>query len=244
VNVRTLDTVLFDLDDTLHDDSRAYRAGARETAEDVARERGIDAQALTNAYIAEANAFWKRLSEEHLATRMTDTRAALWMGALRAIGIDDAALAQRCSASYVTYRKKHLHLEPGALELLDGLKARGMKLGIITNGFAETHHEKIALLGLTDRMDAIFIADEVGMVKPDVRLFRHACEVMGTVPERAAMVGDRYERDCTGALAVGMFAVLVDVHAIPVPAGAPKPHAIVARIADVAAALPVGAAHA
>jgi putative hydrolase of the HAD superfamily len=174
---------------------------------------------------------------------MTDTRAALWTGALRAVGLDDPALAQRCSESYVTYRKKHLFLEPGALELLDGLKAQGMKLGIITNGFAETHHEKIALLGLTDRMDAIFIADEVGMVKPDVRLFRHACDVMATTPERAAMVGDRYERDCAGALAVGMFAVLVDVHGIPVPDGAPAPDAIVARIADVGAALPVGVAH-
>jgi FMN phosphatase YigB (HAD superfamily) len=66
---------------------------------------------------------------------------------------------------------------------------------------------------------------------------------MATTPERAAMVGDRYERDCVGALAVGMFAVLVDVHGIPVPVGAPAPDAIVARIADVGAALPVGVAH-
>jgi FMN phosphatase YigB (HAD superfamily) len=64
--------------------------------------------------------------------------------------------------------------------------------------------------------------------------------VLETQPERAAMVGDRYERDCTGALAVGMFAVLVDVHGIPVPADAPQPDAIVTRIADVAAVLPVG----
>ncbi len=235
--MRTLDTVLFDLDDTLHDDSRAYKAGASRTAEDVARERGIDARELTTAYIAQAQRFWQHLSDDHLATRMTDTRTSLWAGALAACGIDDPALAERCAASYVRYRKEHLYLEPGALALLDTLKARGCKLGIITNGFAETHHEKIALLGLTRRMDAIFIADEVGMVKPDPRLFRLACETLGTTPERTAMVGDRYERDCAGALAVGMFAVLVDVHRIPVPAGAPQPDAIVPTIADVAAAL-------
>jgi phosphoglycolate phosphatase-like HAD superfamily hydrolase len=39
--MRTVDTVLFDLDDTLHDDSRAYRAAARMAAQDVARTYGV-----------------------------------------------------------------------------------------------------------------------------------------------------------------------------------------------------------
>jgi putative hydrolase of the HAD superfamily len=239
VNVRTLDTILFDLDDTLHDDSRAYQAGARQAADDVARERGIDAEGLTRAYIAQAQAFWARLNDDHLGTPMVDTRVGLWRAALQTIGIDDPALAARAADDYTRYRKGHLYLEPGALELVDMLKARGCKVGIITNGFAETHHEKIALLGLTERMDAIFIADEIGMVKPDPRVFRHACETLASTPEHTAMVGDRYERDCSGALDVGMFAVLVDVHGIPIPAGARQPDAVVASIADVGAVLPL-----
>jgi putative hydrolase of the HAD superfamily len=237
--LRIIDTVLFDLDDTLHDDTSAYQEAARLVAEGVARERGIDPAALLDAYIAQAQAFWKKLSVEHLTAGIIDTRAQLWADALHAAGIDDITLAQRCAADYTRFRADVLELSPGALECIEALRARGCKLGIVTNGFAETHHEKIARLGLTPLFDALFIADEMGMVKPDPAVFRHACDVLGSVPERTAMVGDRYDRDITGAKHSGLFTVLIDVHAIPIPDGAPRPDAVVASIADVLAVLPL-----
>jgi putative hydrolase of the HAD superfamily len=87
-------------------------------------------------------------------------------------------------------------------------------------------------------MDAFFIADEVGMLKPDPALFRHACEALGSTPERSAMVGDRYARDVVGAHEAGLFTVLLDVHAIPIPEGAPQPDAVVHDIAGVLEVLP------
>ncbi len=135
---------------------------------------------------------------------ITDTRAQLWADALRTVGIDDIALAERCADDYTRYRADVLELSPGALACIEALRARGCKLGIVTNGFAATHHEKIARLGLTPHFDALFIADEMGMVKPDPAIFRHACEVLGSTPERTAMVGDRYDRDITGAKEAGL----------------------------------------
>ena len=79
---RTVDTVLFDLDDTLHDDSTAYKRAARRVAEDVARERGVDAELLLASYIAQAGGFWKKLSVEHLALPIHDARTQLWSDAL------------------------------------------------------------------------------------------------------------------------------------------------------------------
>ncbi len=231
--LRTIDTVLFDLDDTLHDDTAAYQEAARMVAEAVARGHAIDAGALLAAYIGEAQAFWKKLSVEHLTMGITDTRAQLWADSLHAVGIDDVALAERCAADYTRNRADVLELSPGALECIEALRLHGCKLGIVTNGFAATHHEKIARLGLTPLFDALFIADEMGMVKPDPEVFRHACEVLGTQPERTAMVGDRYDRDIVGAKLTGMFTVLIDVHAIPLPDGAAEPDAVVKSIAGV-----------
>jgi putative hydrolase of the HAD superfamily len=237
--LRNIDTVLFDLDDTLHDDTAAYQEAARTVSEEVARDRGGDPAAILAAYIAQAQAFWKKLSVEHLSMGITDTRAQLWADALRAVGIDDIALAERCADDYTRYRADVLALSPGALTCIEHLRARGCKLGIVTNGFAATHHEKIARLGLTPHFDALFIADEMGMVKPDPAVFRHACEVLGSTPESTAMVGDRYDRDITGAKEAGLFTVLIDVHAIPIPDGAPPPDRIVATIADVLPVLPL-----
>jgi putative hydrolase of the HAD superfamily len=237
--MRRIDTVLFDLDDTLHDDTTAYRAAARAVAEIFARERAIDAQALVDAYEGEAMDFWSALTTEHLALAIGDQRERMWHAALHRIGIDDLDLARRAADLYVRGRAERLELAPGSLDVLTALRARGCKLGLVTNGFAATHHDKIDRLGLRERMDAFFIADEVGMVKPDPALFRHACEVLGSEPARSAMVGDRYARDVIGAHEAGLFTVLLDVHAIPIPDGAPRPDAVVSTIADVLGVLPL-----
>ena len=234
-----LAAVLFDLDDTLHDDTLAYRRAARRVASDVAREHGVDAEALLAAYVELAESFWKNLSSEHLGVRLAGLRAQMWAGALAAVGLEDIALAERCGTAYNDYRKGYLQLWPGALELLAALRAAGHKIGLITNGFSETHREKLALLKLEDAFDEIFIADEVGMLKPDPRLFELACARLGAEPAASAMVGDRYERDIRGAHALGLFTVWVNVHGERVPAGGPVPDAIVNAIAEVEGVLPL-----
>ena len=236
--MRTVDTVLFDLDDTLHDDTSAYQTAARRVAEEIARERGADAAAIFGAYVRVSNAFWKTLSSEHLQMPIHDTRVQLWFESLAVAGISDVALAGRAAALYTTYRSDVLELSPGALDLVRELRARGCKLGIVTNGFAATHHEKIDRLGLRSLVDELFIADEMGMVKPDPAIFALACARLGSVPERTAMVGDRYDRDVAGAQRAGLFTVLIDVHAIPLPEGAVPPDATVDTIAEVLAVLP------
>ena len=238
--MRTLDTILFDLDDTLLDDSTAYKRAARRVADDLAAERGIDAERLVSAFVAEANGYWKKLSQESLTQPVHDARTQLWSNALVASGLAfDAVLAQRCADTYTRYRADVLELFPGALELVQALRERGCKLGIVSNGFAATHHEKIDRLDLRRHVDALFLADEIGMVKPDPEIFRLACRTLGSEPARTAMVGDRYDRDIIGAASVGLFTVLIDIHAIPLPEGARPPDAVVDSIGEVLAVLPL-----
>ena len=242
MSLRAIDTVLFDLDDTLHDDSTAYKKAAFRVAEDVAAARGIDAKTLYRAYVAEANDFWKSLSQEHLAVPILDARTQMWSDALVASGVPlDVPLATACGKAYGDYRNAVLELAPGALELMRALRERGCKLGIVTNGFAATHHEKVDLLGLRPYIDGLFLADEMNMVKPDPEVFRHVCRALGSEPARTAMVGDRFDRDVIGAGAVGLFTVLIDVHARPLPAGARPPDAIVDSIGEVLGVLPLAA---
>lgn len=237
--MRELQTVLFDLDDTLHDDTLAYKSAAEEVAREVAAEHSIDALRLKEAYIAQAEGFWTRLSADALDQKLTGVRETMWGNALREVGIEDRALAARSAGNYNRYRAKYLTMFPGAVDLLRGLKARGKKLGLLTNGFSETHREKIALLQIGEYFDAIFIADEVGMVKPDPLLFTHACTKLESSPSRSAMVGDRYERDIRGALEAGLYTIWMNVHGASLPKGAPPPDVTVETVAGVASALGV-----
>ena len=233
----TIEAVLFDLDDTLHDDTRAYHLAARHVASDVAAAHGVDAEAVFAAYLVQSESFWQNLSPAAFDVPLVGLRARMWHAALLAVAIDDEALARRCGIAYNDYRRDYLELWPGALELLAALRARGCKLAMITNGMAETHRDKIALLRLEDAFDEIFIADEVGMVKPDVRLFRLAAERLGVAAERCAMVGDRYDRDVAGAHEAGMLTVWMNVRDERVPAGRPEPDVTVTSIEQVDAAL-------
>ncbi len=240
--MRRLDAVLFDLDDTLHDDTLAFRSAAEEVAREVATDHGVDARALKAAYVAQAEGFWKQLTADQvqqlLLTKLSSLRSRLWASALSSIGLDDPRLAERSAVNYNLYRKKYFALFPGALDLLTRLRAAGKRLGLLTNGVSETHKEKIALLELSECFDAIFLADETGMVKPDPRLFAHACEKLGRPPAATAMVGDRYDRDIAGAIEAGLFTIWVNVRNEPLPAGAAPPDSMVWSIAEVSALLP------
>ena len=239
-DARVIDTVLFDLDDTLHDDSAAYRKAVRRVVGDVAARYPIDAETLFRGYVDNANGFWKKLAQEHLSVPILAARRTMWSDALVSSGIArDEVLAQQCADDYGRYRNDVLELSPGALDLVVALRERGCKVGIVTNGFAATHHEKIDLLGLRPHIDGLFLADEMKMVKPDPEIFRLVCRTLGSEPARTAMVGDRYDRDVIGAHAVGLFTVLIDVHAIPIPDGAVPPDAVVNSIGEVLDVLPL-----
>jgi len=233
-----LAAIIFDLDDTLHDDTATYRRVAERVANDVARERDLVPSSLLEAYIAGAERFWSGLETATLAKPLARLRAEMWDTALRSCGIADRSLAERCAIAYNAYRRELLELWPGALDLLTNLRERGYKLALITNGFAETHRDKLSLLGLDDAFDAIFIADEVGFVKPDARLFRLAAERLGVAPEACAMVGDRFDRDVRGAAAVGMYTVWMNVRAEPPPHDV-RADAVVPDLAAVEGALPL-----
>jgi putative hydrolase of the HAD superfamily len=232
--MRRIEVVLFDLDDTLHDDTYAYSNAAEEVAREVAAEHGIDALALKAAYIAESEGFWHRLSPLDLKVKLANLRTSMWQAALESVGVDDAELAARSADRYHNYRTKYFALFPGAVDLLRALRERGNKLGIVTNGLSETHREKIAILRISEYFDAIFLSDEVGMVKPDPLLFAHACRTLGGAPSHAAMVGDRYDRDIRGAQEAGLFTIWLNVRAEELPPGATPPDAACSSIADVA----------
>lgn len=229
--------VLFDLDDTLHDDSLAYRRAAGIVATTMAPERGVVAERLLDAYVREADEFWQTLSPSAFTASLAGLRAKMWAAALREVGIDDDALAQRCAIAYDDARRGALELWPGVAELLAGLRAAGMKLGLITNGFVETHREKIEVLGLAASFDTVLIADDVGLLKPDPEIFLLAARRLGVAPERCVMVGDRFERDVAGAHAAGMRAVWLDLHGTGVAAGERAPEAVVDSIGAAAALL-------
>ncbi|HEY5058688.1 MAG TPA: HAD family hydrolase [Gaiellaceae bacterium] len=96
----------------------------------------------------------------------------------------------------------------GAVDTLHELKRRGLRLGLISVCTDEVVElwETTAFHRLFD--DAVFSC-EVGLSKPDPRIYHLACERLGVEPAQAMFVGDGANDELAGAAAVGMTAVLV-----------------------------------
>ncbi|MGH7682854.1 MAG: hypothetical protein ACREMT_00800, partial [Vulcanimicrobiaceae bacterium] len=105
--IQDLAAVLFDLDDTLHDDTRAYQSAARDVAEEIAAEYGVDSRKIFDTYVDRASQYWRELSVEHLRMQIADSRLELWAAALSAVGINDEAVVKRAALRYGERRRSH-----------------------------------------------------------------------------------------------------------------------------------------
>lgn len=77
---------------------------------------------------------------------------------------------------------------PGAISLLDSLKGN-VKLGIITNGFTALQQIRLERTGLRDHFDALVISEQVGVPKPDPRIFDYALEKAGHPARERVLMG-------------------------------------------------------
>ena len=91
---------------------------------------------------------------------------------------------------YRTYSEASLTLEPGALDLLDGLRARGVKVGLVSMTVARCILTGVARLGILDRFDAVVCGDMVERRKPAPDPYLHAAELLGVETSACVAVED------------------------------------------------------
>ena len=98
---------------------------------------------------------------------------------------------------------------PDVLPALKALRARGLKLTIVSNANG-TLCAHVARLGLAAHLDCVLDSCDLGVEKPDPRLFEAALERSGATRETTIHVGDLYEVDVVGARSAGIRGVLLD----------------------------------
>lgn len=106
-------------------------------------------------------------------------------------------------------------LVPGARTLLEHIKARGLKIGVLSNGFKEVQFDKLRSGGVLDMIDCIVLSDEIDINKPDRRLFDYALLKAGTTAKHSIMIGDNPDTDIKGALNAGWRAVFFNRNNLP-----------------------------
>jgi len=145
---------------------------------------------------------------------LDETVRRLFTGISARLDVADGDLTTRLAQRFIDDARASLR-DSGRLL---GRLARHHRLGIVSNFYGNLRAVCVEA-GLTPVLGVIADSTAVGWSKPDPRIFRHALDALGVLPEEAAFVGDSRPRDMEGARALAMPHVwLVDPAAAP---GAP-----------------------
>jgi putative hydrolase of the HAD superfamily len=93
---------------------------------------------------------------------------------------------------------------------LSQLKARGLKLGLVSNGFEQDLDHVLGELGLKKWFDTIVCIDSCNCAKPDKQIFLYALDKLEMKPIDALFVGDSVVQDYEGAMNVGIRPYIID----------------------------------
>lgn len=126
------------------------------------------------------------------------------------INVSDSKINQ-LSIDYIDHLPAHNHLLEGTLEILNYLKPN-YKLHIITNGFKEVQHKKMEKSGILEYFQTITTSEDVGVKKPNRKIFETALMNAAARVENSIMIGDNFEADIMGAKNFGMQAIIYNYY--------------------------------
>jgi putative hydrolase of the HAD superfamily len=198
---------------------------------------GLSADRLFAAIQASSEEYWSD-SARHQRGRLDlpKARREVVAGAFSALGRNDDKLAYELADAYTEERKSSFYPVPGAIETLDGFHRLGVHLGLVTNGNASEQRPKIERFHLAPFFEHIFIEGEMGMGKPDPRVFKHVLDTFQIDAHDAWMVGDNLVWDVEAPQKLGIFSVWIDLAGNGTPhSRAVKPDLIISSLADLAA---------
>lgn len=193
--------VLFDLDDTLSD----FASAQNEAFPALLTSFGVDgAPDVMAAYLTTftqgADPLWRMLERGETTLESLNVERFRRLIEATDLDLDHEELA----SVYLRLLATSGRLIDGATELLDALAGR-VRVGLMTNGYAEVQRPRLGHFGLTHHFDPIVVSSEIGVAKPHVEFFEIALERCGRPdPADVLVIGDSLASDIGGGAAAGM----------------------------------------
>ena len=200
--------IFFDLDDTLFDFSKASLISLHRLWDETSeiRERFADLNDFLESYHVNNKHMWElHESGQITADFLKGERFRLTIAPERK-DFEILKLSRDLNDRYLSHLGECNVPTEGAKEILQEFSPKCL-IGILTNGFTEVQYRKIRTTGLDRYIQRMVISDEIGIQKPDSRLFRHAEQATGASPESTIMIGDNPDNDIQGALNAGWNAI-------------------------------------
>ena len=187
-----MQAVIFDLFETLVTEWDKPKYTSRAIASDL----DVDFQAFDREK--------KALSTAHFLGKFPDT-TQFFEEILRKLDLTrDTSLLLEIARKREEYKRKCFDIiEPGITEMLSALKEKGCKIGLISNcspeeigGFWDS--------SLCRYFDAVVMSCDVGLIKPDAKIYEHCLTMLNETPSNCLFIGDGSSDELNGARKAGL----------------------------------------
>jgi len=204
--------VWLDLDDTLIDFRANSLTALRLTYADCRLDRYFTScDEWVESYLRHNHALWDRYNRAEISQAYL--RMHRFLDPIREHSDMSetrfAPEARNMDTTYLDHLARQKRMIDGAMQLIDHLHTQAYNIGILSNGFTDVQHRKLHTVGLDTKVDLVVLSDDIGVNKPDPRLYTHAMKRAGvTDPAVHMMIGDNPDTDIAGALRSGWRAIL------------------------------------
>ncbi len=123
--------------------------------------------------------------------------------------LDDAETEERFKLYWSNY-EKGVCLFPDAPDILENLRKHKIPTGLISNGDTSNQRWKLSKENLTQYFDPVIISGEVGVSKPEPRIFEIALEKAGAQKETSWYIGDSMVHDIEPSLKLGLNVIYLN----------------------------------
>ena len=167
---------------------------------------GRDERELTEKLLAAELRYWEGVK----ASQRTGTLAEILAEESRALGLDvTRAVLEETAQRHLDAWTPHIRHHADAVAALGALRARGLKIGLLSNTHwpAPFHEHFLERDHLLELIDARAYTSELSHSKPHRRAFEHVLSRLGVAAEKAVMVGDRPIDDVWGAQQLGLYGI-------------------------------------
>ncbi|MGC1181915.1 HAD family hydrolase [Legionella sp.] len=201
--------ILFDLDNTLIDFTASETMSLHKIYEQFYQ--GVTSIVFEVLYKEINNVLWKRVGAKENALMPHDIRFLRFKLLNEKIACSGSA--QEVADTYDHYLGEYADWIPHVKKAIEFLHQKGHILGIITNGLSNSQGKKRQRLGLHNWFDCFVVSDEVGIAKPNKRIFDIAIEKIASTRNQSIhaynknsmlMVGDSMISDGYGAKNFGI----------------------------------------
>ncbi len=208
--------IFFDLDHTLWD----YDANANETLIDIYEKYSFkkmgffSVEEFLTAFHQENEILWTQYNQGIIPK--SAIRQQRFVKVFEAVGLPLLYQPPNINQEFVQQCPFHTHVIDHTFEILDYLFPQ-YEMHIITNGFDDIQHIKLAQSGLDKYFGHVITSESCGARKPSEKIFQHALALSNSDVERSIMIGDNAQTDILGAREVGMDHIFFNPHKKSLP---------------------------